>query len=71
MPLLPASLIEPLWVEFAALIGSAQRSGGFPLSQRGQQIAGETSVINSLAQHRQRGIRRAPRRDLNELHGRN
>ena len=25
MPLLPASLIEPLWVEFAALIGSAQR----------------------------------------------
>ena len=25
MPLLPASLIEPLWVEFAALIGSARR----------------------------------------------
>ena len=25
MPLLPASLIEPLWVEFAALIGSAER----------------------------------------------
>lgn len=25
MPLLPASLIEPLWVEFAALIGSADR----------------------------------------------
>ncbi len=25
MPLLPASLIEPLWVEFAALIGSDQR----------------------------------------------
>jgi len=25
VPLLPASLIEPLWVEFAALIGSAQR----------------------------------------------
>ena len=24
MPLLPASLIEPLWVEFAALIGSDQ-----------------------------------------------
>ena len=25
MPLLPASLIEPLWVEFATLIGSAER----------------------------------------------
>jgi hypothetical protein len=25
VPLLPASLIEPLWVEFAALIGSEQR----------------------------------------------
>ena len=25
MPLLPASLIEPLWVEFAALIGSEDR----------------------------------------------
>jgi hypothetical protein len=25
VPLLPASLIEPLWVEFAALIGSAER----------------------------------------------
>lgn len=25
MPLLPASIIEPLWVEFAALIGSADR----------------------------------------------
>ena len=25
MPLLPASLIEPLWVEFAALIGADQR----------------------------------------------
>ena len=25
MPLLPASLIEPLWVEFAALIGTADR----------------------------------------------
>ena len=25
MPLLPASLIEPLWVEFADLIGSARR----------------------------------------------
>ena len=25
MPLLPASLIEPLWVEFAALIGAEQR----------------------------------------------
>lgn len=25
MPLLPASLIEPLWVEFAALIGTDQR----------------------------------------------
>ena len=25
MPLLPASLIEPLWVEFAALIGTEQR----------------------------------------------
>jgi hypothetical protein len=25
VPLLPASLIEPLWVEFAALIGSANR----------------------------------------------
>ena len=24
MPLLPASLIEPLWVEFAALIGAAE-----------------------------------------------
>ena len=25
MPLLPASLIEPLWVEFAALIGADTR----------------------------------------------
>jgi hypothetical protein len=25
VPLLPASLIEPLWVEFAALIGADQR----------------------------------------------
>ncbi len=25
MPLLPASLIEPLWVEFAALIGAEDR----------------------------------------------
>ena len=25
MPLLPASLIDPLWVEFAALIGTDQR----------------------------------------------
>ena len=25
MPLLPASLIEPLWVELAALIGSDER----------------------------------------------
>lgn len=25
MPLLPASLIEPLWVEFAALIGADER----------------------------------------------
>ncbi|HEY6425028.1 MAG TPA: IS5/IS1182 family transposase, partial [Pseudonocardiaceae bacterium] len=25
MPLLPASLIEPLWVEFSTLIGSAER----------------------------------------------
>jgi len=24
MPLVPASLIEPLWVEFAALIGTEQ-----------------------------------------------
>ena len=26
MPVLPASLIEPLWVEFAALIGSEERA---------------------------------------------
>ena len=26
MPLLPASLIEPLWVEFATLIGSGERA---------------------------------------------
>ncbi len=30
MPLLPASLIEPLWVEFAALIGSGDRPGFDP-----------------------------------------
>ena len=29
MPVLPASLIEPLWVEFAALIGTGSRRPGF------------------------------------------
>jgi len=35
VPLLPASLLEPLWVEFAALIGSAQRPEFSPTHPRG------------------------------------
>jgi hypothetical protein len=38
VPLLPASLIEPLWVEFAALIGADERPEFVPTHPRGAAI---------------------------------
>jgi hypothetical protein len=40
VPLLPASLIEPLWVEFAALIGSAERPEFSPTTPGAATAAG-------------------------------
>ena len=58
MPLLPASLIEPLSVEFAALIGADQRPEFSPTHPWGRRWRIDRQAVGSLPSTRARVLTR-------------